>query len=107
MPCAPPVTIITRSSSLPMAPPPDSGRRDIIGNLQHTWFARCVKEPVWTPRRTVAFGPLELYQRRRGGPWGQGRALGTAAPWGKDKTAMRFFGIVTLTIALLQREDRI
>src|SRR5712691_303764 len=88
MPCAPPVTIITRSSSLPIAPPPALGRRDKTGNLQHTRFARCVKELVWTPCRSIAFGPLKLYHRRRGGPWCQGVALGTAAPWGRDSHAV-------------------
>src|SRR5262245_54421060 len=72
MPCAPPVTIITRSSSLPMAPPPASGRRDQTGHLQHTRFARRVKELGWTLRRRIAFGSLKLYHRRRGRPWGQG-----------------------------------
>src|SRR5262245_60588254 len=85
MPCAPPVTIITRSSSLPMAPPPASGRRDQTGDLQHTRFARRVKELGWTPRRRIAFGPLKLYHRRRGGPWG--RALGAAAPGERDSYA--------------------
>src|SRR5262249_58360817 len=61
MPCAPPVTIITRSSSLPIAPPPASGRRDKTGNLQHTRFARCVKEPVWTPPESELCGVKTLW----------------------------------------------
>src|SRR5262249_17186684 len=66
MPCAPPVTIITRSSSLPMALPPASGRRDQTGDLQHTRFARRVKELVWTLRVIqflIGWSPSPLWQR--------------------------------------------
>ena len=66
------------------------------GNLQHTRFARCVKELVWTPCRSVAFGPLKLYHRRRGWTVGAGHGTGDSRAMGRG-TAMRFFGIVTLT----------
>src|SRR5215831_12008253 len=106
MPCAPPVTIITRSSSLPMAPPPASDRRDTTGNLQHTRFARHVKELVLDAILEGCIWPPEALPSPPGWIVVSGCGLGDSRAM-RGGAAMWFFGVVTLTIALLQRQGRI
>src|SRR5262249_27958896 len=106
MPCAPPVTIITRPSSLPMAPPPASDRRDTTGNLQHTRFARHVKELVLDAILEGCIWPPEALPPPPGrvvvagcGLWERRAKRGGAGMW--------FLGVVTLAITLLERQGTI